>query len=136
MENSQVLIVDDDNLTREMVLYLLKKAEISAIGADNAKTALEILHQNSNIFVIILDLNMPIMDGYQFLVSAKELVSDRKVKIIVTSCTDHGHFLAVVKSEKIDISSVVDYLEKPVRMQRLILKINKLMGRNIEGLGD
>lgn len=60
-----VLVVDDEELVKKSLTDVLK-SEFEVIGACNGREALELLEHNLNrIAVIVLDLIMPVMDGFQ-----------------------------------------------------------------------
>src|SRR5262245_47070361 len=58
-----VLVVDDDEATREMIRYLVTSTGCSAVGAANGVEALHYLSQAAPPCLIFLDLMMPVMDG-------------------------------------------------------------------------
>ena len=61
-----VLIIDDDDAVRESLADALEDAEYSPISAANGQEALEYLQKGGRPCVILLDLMMPIMDGWEF----------------------------------------------------------------------
>lgn len=61
-----VLIVDDDEDTRDAMADALEAHGFNARGAGNGKAALDVLAGSDKPFVILLDLSMPVMDGYEF----------------------------------------------------------------------
>lgn len=68
----KVLIVEDNPNLRENIVFLLKKQNIMAEGAENGKTALEKACQYE-YDVIVLDVNMPYMNGKEFLKAYRAL---------------------------------------------------------------
>ena len=68
----QILIVEDNDLNRAM-LHEILSGEYQVLEAENGQEALDILktHQD-NISIILLDVMMPVMDGYAFLERIKE----------------------------------------------------------------
>lgn len=65
-EMSTVLIVEDDRDTREMLGRFLELEGYDVDTAENGQSALATLRSGSNACVILLDLMMPVMDGWQF----------------------------------------------------------------------
>ena len=62
-----VLIVEDNEINRE-VLHKLLASEYQVLEAENGQAALEVLQsRHEEIALILLDINMPVMDGYTFL---------------------------------------------------------------------
>ena len=68
----QILIVEDNALNRE-ILYEILADQYSVLQAENGSAALKILYQyRDSIALILLDVMMPVMDGYTFLDRVKE----------------------------------------------------------------
>ncbi len=65
--SKKVLIVDDSNTARASVEYTLKKGGYDVISGDDGTTGLETLNKSSGVDMIITDLNMPKMDGIEFI---------------------------------------------------------------------
>ncbi|WP_396601501.1 response regulator [Algibacter sp. R77976] len=82
-----ILLVDDDTATNFYNKYILKKNNIDCeiIALDNGLSALEYVKNNGLPKYIFLDINMPIMDGIQFLEEAKKWAKSEleKVKVFV-----------------------------------------------------
>lgn len=68
MSQKTVLIVYDNKLNRAILCKILQSAGYNTMEAENGQTALDILHdKSSDISLILLDIIMPVMDGYTFL---------------------------------------------------------------------
>ena len=85
---NHILIVDDVKFNRVTFANILKdKYEI--LEAENGKEALDILaKKSSSIALIILDLVMPVMDGYEFLKHFQENEAYRYIPVIVSTASD------------------------------------------------
>jgi CheY-like chemotaxis protein len=68
----RVLIVEDDDAIREAIAEVLREEGYGASEARNGREALELLAEGPPFCVILLDLNMPVMSGQQFLSAVKE----------------------------------------------------------------
>jgi len=90
---STVLIVDDDpNLQRRMTKFL-KLEGFSSIPANNGREALDYLRGGGNASVILLDLRMPVMDGWAF---RKEQQNDpglAEIPVVVLTGIDGEHMI-------------------------------------------
>jgi CheY-like chemotaxis protein/anti-sigma regulatory factor (Ser/Thr protein kinase) len=80
----QVLVVDDDALTREMLGRILKKMGWSVEEAENGRVALERVHERAPE-LILLDLVMPEMDGFEFLRNLGQREQGRSIPVIVVT---------------------------------------------------
>jgi len=107
-ENGKILVVDDENLNRVLISTNLKESGYDIQAAQDGKQALQML-QAQWFDVVLLDLLMPVMDGYQVLARMKSDAALRRIPVIVITSMD-------------DIESIVrciemgatDYLTKPV----------------------
>jgi CheY-like chemotaxis protein len=80
------LIVDDDNDVRSTICEILEDNQYHAIGAINGQDALERLRTTSpKPCVILLDLMMPVMDGWQFLNAHASEAELRSIPVVVVS---------------------------------------------------
>lgn len=88
MRRNQILIVDDGKLNRASFATILK-GEYGILEAEDGKQALEILSKSEDsIALIILDLVMPVMDGYEFLEVYRNNVEYRYIPVIVSTAND------------------------------------------------
>ena len=85
-EGLSALVIDDDPEARELVSRLLEKDGFSVEFAENGQQGLDKLEQG--ISLIILDLSMPVMDGFEFLTHFNALDMDNPPQIIVFSGLD------------------------------------------------
>ncbi len=114
----KVLIADDDYINRRLLISFLQKElyKVEILEAIDGKTALEICHQNPDIQLILLDVEMPIMDGSEFL---KRYIKDKslpKIPILAISSND----LRI--KEIIDIGADA-FLTKPITEEKLFTAI-------------
>jgi len=109
--SATVLIVEDDNDTREMLGRFLELEGYTVETAENGKRALERLGSGVGACVILLDLMMPVMDGWQF---RQEQIRDATladIPVIVVSAAGRERL------EKIHADA---YLSKPVDLDELL----------------
>lgn len=86
-QKKQILIVEDNEFNRAMLSEILSH-EYQVLEAENGQVALDILQQHKNsISLILLDVVMPVMDGYTFLDKVKV---DDELALIPGDCDDTG----------------------------------------------
>lgn len=105
-----VLVVDDSDVIRRMILKTLRLAEISlgtAYEASNGKEALDIIDSNWVDFVLA-DINMPVMDGLEMLRHLRENEQHRELPVIVV--TTEGSTERIAELEAAGVSA---YVHKP-----------------------
>jgi CheY-like chemotaxis protein len=106
-----VLIVEDDLDTREMLGRFLELEGYRVETAENGKRALERLGSGMGACVILLDLMMPVMDGWQFRQEQIRDASLADIPVIVVSAAGRDRL------EKIQADA---YLSKPVDLDELL----------------
>ena len=109
--SATVLIVEDDNDTREMLGRFLELEGYKVETAENGKRALERLGSGVGACVILLDLMMPVMDGWQFRQEQIRDASLADIPVIVVSAAGRERL------EKIHADA---YLSKPVDLDELL----------------
>jgi CheY-like chemotaxis protein len=106
-----ILIVEDDADLREMMAQLLTLEGFRASAVANGREALEYLSQGDKPDVILLDLMMPVMDGWEFRRQQQASADLSKVPVIVLSALD--------QTRAADVNAVA-FLKKPLDFDRLL----------------
>jgi len=109
----QLILIDDDPILTMIFKKLIDKFEIhqSPVDFRNASLAIDYLMESYDkepMFVVFLDLNMPIMNGWQFMDKLKGFASPDKVKIFILSSSTNEIDIENSKSNEF----VVDYMIK------------------------
>ena len=128
LEFMKILIVEDNKVLRDNLIFLLKKFNYLAEWAWNWKEALDKLYK-TNYDIIILDINMPIMNGKEFLLKLKKLWKNIPV-IALTSDS-----LLSDKIEMFDLG-VLDYMTKPFEIEELVVRLKSILKRWVVILDD
>lgn len=125
MQSLKILVVDDDPVTRTLLMKRLVKAEYEVEVAENGIEAVRKI-ASMHYDVVLTDLMMPGgVDGIGVLESAKE----KSLKTEVVLITAHGSIdNAIVAMKK----GAVDYLQKPINFDELFLRLEKV--QNIKHL--
>jgi len=111
LNHCPVLIVEDDQDLREMMAQLLTLEGFQAATVANGKEALEYLHERDRPEVILLDLMMPVMDGWEFRRKQQADPSLAGVPVIVLSAIDPA------RAARVDAEA---FLKKPLDFDRLL----------------
>ncbi|MEA5142427.1 MAG: response regulator [Oscillibacter sp.] len=86
MYTEKKLLVVDDNLINRSILCKIVKDEYTVLETENGREALAILnHEKESISAVLLDLNMPVMDGYEVMKTMREDAFLSQIPIIVTT---------------------------------------------------
>ena len=117
-----ILVVEDDKHTRKLLETILKREGYSDLKAEDGVIAMEVL-ENNHVDLIILDIMMPNMDGYEF---AKEL-RDAECMIPILMAT--AKQLPEDKKRGF-IVGTDDYMTKPIDTEEMLLRIKALLRRS------
>ena len=117
-----VLIVEDNQINREILSGILSP-EYQVLEAENGQAALEILRENGeDISIILLDIMMPVMDGYTFLSVIKKDPVLSSIPVIVTTQNDR-------EADEVQALShgASDFVAKPYRAQIILHRVAGLI---------
>ena len=114
----KILIVDDSELNRELLASMLED-EYEIYQVENGKKAIDILEENREQFkLVLLDLNMPVMDGYEVLSIMKRRKWLDKLPVIVISAEISGE--SVKKAYELGAS---DYFVRPFNASIVLRRV-------------
>ena len=116
MQNS-ILIVEDEKMVREGLARALSRT-YKTYQASNGKEAIQIISGNSDIKVIVSDLKMPEVDGFELLEKIRAVNKDINI-IFVTA------FFSVESAVDAMKKGAFDYMTKPVDLKKLDTTIQK-----------
>ena len=120
-----VLVVDDNQINRHILRQILKDV-YQIIEAENGQVALDILSKNDvEISAVLLDLTMPVMDGYTFLRKVQEDSRIRNIPIIVT--TSHSESEKEIEALKI---GAWDFVTKPYNPEIILFRLRNAINRS------
>jgi len=83
--HTHVLIVEDNKINQKIIQSILEKSNIQITIANNGQEALEHLDAHDNINIVLMDINMPILDGYQTTKKIRENTARLSLPIIIVS---------------------------------------------------
>jgi len=116
-----VLIVEDDRDTREMLARFLELEGFDVREAANGKHALEALHANGGTCVILLDLMMPVMNGWQFRLAQVKDPDIAEIPVVVVTAAGSPEQVPAIEADA--------WISKPVDFDRLLETIGPLCHR-------
>ena len=117
-----ILVVDDDRNTRRLLRAVLESDGYTVTTAENGEKAFEALDRE-HIDLIVLDIMMPVMDGYQFTKTLREAESDLPVLIVTAKQLPDDRYMAFQ-------AGTDDYITKPIDKKEMLLRIKALLRRS------
>ena len=128
MDRPKILVVDDESRMRKLVKDFLNRAGYQVLEAGDGSEALDIFFENQDIALIILDVMMPKMDGWQV---CREVRAYSKVPIIM---------LTARSDEKDELQGfelgVDEYISKPFSPKILVARVEAILRRTGRSLQD
>jgi len=111
-----ILAVDDDGMNLEMLEIMLSDQECIFLKALNGEQAISILTAEEHIDVVLLDLEMPVMDGYETLKRIKQSLSWREIPVIMVTS-------GVAEVTRTLALGANDFIAKPYNPEELRLRV-------------
>ena len=118
-----VLVVDDQEVNRQILRHMLED-EYAVVEAENGADALKIIKQSRSVEAIVLDIMMPVMDGYAFLSVLKELSLTSLPVIAVTATKDEA-----AEQKALDLGAW-DFISKPYHASVLRARLKNVIVRS------
>ncbi|MCP4389161.1 MAG: EAL domain-containing protein [Gammaproteobacteria bacterium] len=120
MPEAKILVVDDTRANLVALQVLLKPIEADIITTESGERALQAAQDNEDhIALILLDVQMPVMDGFEVARLLHENEKTRSIPIIfITANQDEAQI------EEAYLSGAVDYIQKPIRKTALLSKVS------------
>jgi len=117
LKNRKILIVEDDLSSRLYLNKILERTGAVLLNSGDGKEAVEMMYKNPDIDIVLMDIQLPVMDGYA---AAKKIREIGKNTILVAQ-TAYG---LSDDMEKILASGFDDYVIKPILSDQLITKLS------------
>lgn len=122
MEKTKILVVDDESRMRKLVKDFLVRSQFEVLEAENGAQALDLFFEDKDIALVILDVMMPGMDGWEV---CREIRQYSKVPIIMlTARTDESDELQGFKL------GVDEYITKPFSPKILVARVEAVLRRS------
>lgn len=122
MAGNTILVVDDEQRMRKLVKDFLVKQDYDVVEAANGEEALDIFFENKDIVLVILDVMMPKLDGWE---TCKEIRQYSKVPIIML--TAKGEERDELRGFELGVD---EYISKPFSPKILVARVQALLRRS------
>jgi CheY-like chemotaxis protein len=109
----RILVVDDNGSTRDSLILLLQSEDYDAEGVENGREALRVLRDGYEACLILLDLMMPVMDGWAFRVEQRQDPDLKDIPVVVLSA-------ALNPAQEAARLGAIAGLRKPLDIARLL----------------
>lgn len=128
MERYKILVVDDESRMRKLVSDFLVKSQYQVVEAENGREALDVFFAENDIDLVILDVMMPRMDGWQ---ACREIRAVSKVPIIMLTAKSDE------RDELLGFELGVDeYISKPFSPKILVARVGAILRRTVQASAE
>jgi len=119
-DNKSILIADDDFLNFELLKLILRNTSVSITHFTDGQAVIDYINDNNNCDIIIMDIQMPILDGISATIKLREL----GIKVPIVALTALNTISEKSKYEKYGFNEIV---EKPVRKEMFLKMIERYL---------
>ena len=128
METPKILVVDDESRMRKLVKDFLEKKNFRVLEAGDGEEAMDIFYEEKDIALLILDVMMPKMDGWEV---CREIRKNSKVPIIMLTARGDE------RDELLGFDLGVDeYISKPFSPKILVARVEAILRRTGQDTGN
>ncbi len=120
---TKIMVVDDDESTRKALKIILENEGFEVLSLDNGEDALTELKKD-NVDLVLVDILMPLMGGWEFFEEFKKF--NKKTKVIMITAVFK---ISEKKIEELKKEGVGDYIMKPFNNKEIIEKIKNVLGK-------
>jgi len=129
----RVLLVEDNRINQRLAAAQLQKQQHTVVVADNGQQAVDVFTADRNFDVVLMDLEMPVMDGLTAARRLRELEagSGRRVPIIAMT----AHAIEGARNECME-AGMDDYVSKPFHAEDLLVALARVHGARDGAMAD
>jgi len=125
LKGSKILLVEDNPINQEIIIGLLENSGIIIDIANNGKEGVELFNKN-NYELILMDLQMPIMDGYE----ATRIIREINNEIPIIALTANAMKEDIKRTQEAGMN---EHLNKPIDVEKLYETLLKYVSKKING---
>jgi two-component system chemotaxis response regulator CheY len=115
------LVIDDSRAVRAILRAMLQEVGLETVEAAHGEEALAALEEHPEAALALLDWNMPVMDGFEFLTRVRAKPEFRSLRILMVTTETEADQVAKALAAGAD-----EYLMKPFSKEALFAKLNML----------
>lgn len=121
---SKILVVEDSPMIQEILVERLLLRDYEVVAANNGQEAIT-LAQRERPDLILMDISLPVMDGWEATQCIRNIESIKNIPIIALT----AHALIEDRNKSLELGCN-DFETKPINFSQLVLKIESLLGKN------
>ncbi|GGE57339.1 response regulator receiver domain-containing protein [Pedobacter psychrotolerans] len=121
MPQKVILIIDDDNRNIFALKAVLKAKGYECLSAISAKDGFSIIEERADISVVLMDMMMPEMDGYQAMATMKKSLKMQNIPVLAVTAQ-----AMVGDKERCLSAGAAGYVSKPINVDELLEQIEEV----------
>jgi two-component system cell cycle response regulator DivK len=118
MPQKLILIIDDDNRNIFALKAVLKAKGFDCLSAISAQEGFSIMEKHDNVDIVLIDMMMPDMDGYQAIAAMKKSVKMQNIPVLAVTAQ-----AMVGDKERCLTAGASGYVSKPINVDELLVQI-------------
>lgn len=119
-QNKTVLVAEDEPANFLFIEKILKSTQAAILRAESGEEAIEIIKTNSNIDLVLMDIYMPGMDGFE----TTEIIRQLRPELPVVAQT---FYETQIEKEKVENAKFDDFISKPININKLLVIMQKYL---------
>ena len=120
--NIKILVIDDEKPLRDIMSTMLSTEGFTPIVAENGKAALDALGNNPDIAFIFVDLQMPHMNGFQFIQTLRNMKAAEGTPIVVVTANTKPEYIS--RGKKLGVQG---WIMKPFKFEKIIESVTETL---------
>jgi CheY-like chemotaxis protein len=120
MPQKLILIIDDDNRNIFALKAVLKAKGFNCLSAISAQEGFAIMEQHDSVAIVLMDMMMPDMDGYQAIAAMKKSAKMQNIPVLAVTAQ-----AMVGDKERCLSAGASGYVSKPINVDELLMQIEK-----------
>ncbi len=122
VKTKKILIIDDDSRNIFALTAVLKAKKFNCLSAISAQQGFDILKDQADVGIVLMDMMMPDMDGYEAINKMKNHPEMSDIPVIAVTAQ-----AMVGDKERCLAAGAVGYVSKPVNVDELLIQINNYL---------
>lgn len=122
-KNAKILVVEDNPVNMALVLSVLKRSSYRALPAKHGKEALDVIQENPDVAAVLMDCQMPVMDGFEATQRIRKMRGFEGLPIIAVTAN-----IGEQDQQRCLAAGMSDYLAKPASLKSINMKLAKWLG--------
>jgi CheY-like chemotaxis protein len=120
MPQKLILIIDDDNRNIFALKAVLKAKGFDCLSAISAQEGFSVMEKHDNVAIVLMDMMMPDMDGYQAIAAMKKSAKMQNIPVLAVTAQ-----AMVGDKERCLSAGASGYVSKPIDVDELLIQIEK-----------